>query len=230
MQQADSPDAASMPNAACTESWPTSLLVFIGIAAVVTVWSFVGTDQPDIWAFELLPSIVGLTGFVVISRCWFTFSSVVHICLTICIVMVATGARYTYEDVPLFDWLQSVLGSQRNHADRVGHWLQGVAVSLLAREVLVRNTQLGRSIGVRILTLSVALAVSSLYELIEWWTVLLFYADQGPDWLGLQGDPWDTQWDMFLALIGGLLVVFPLASIHDRSIHALQNSVETAAR
>jgi putative membrane protein len=136
-------------------------------------------------------------------------------------VFISAGARYTYAEVPLPDWVDGILGASRNSFDRVGHFVQGLTVCLLAREILSRRTTLGRRCGLPVLSVAFALAFSAAYELVEWWTVLAFYPDEGPGWLGMQGDPWDAQQDMLMALLGALATATLLAPLHDRSMGQL---------
>ena len=135
-------------------------------------------------------------------------------------LFTATGARYTYAEVPLAHWMIN-FGDARNHFDRVGHIIQGLTVGLMTREVLLRKTTLGNRCGIPILTVSFALAFSALYELLEWWTVLAFYPDHGPEWLGMQGDPWDSQQDMMMALFGTTIATTLMIPVHDWSIRRL---------
>ena len=149
---------------------------------------------------------------------WFRFSRLVYVVVAIHFVILAAGAKYTYAEMPLFNWLRDTLALSRNYFDRVGHLFQGITAALLTREILIRCTALERGRILGFLSASVALAFSAFYELAEWWWVALFYPDKGAEWLGMQGDPWDAQGDMFMALCGAILVVALLARLHDRSI------------
>lgn len=205
----------------------SSLVVLVMTAVVCSIWSFVGARERDIWFFELVPGAIGVCGLVVLAR-WFRFTNLVYLTITMAFVFIATGARYTYSEVPLVQWISDQLDLSRNHFDRVGHFVQGVTVGLMTREVLRRRTTLGRKLGVPLLTVTFALAFSSFYELVEWWTVLLFYPESGPEWLGLQGDPWDAQWDMLMALLGAIAAVTVMAPLHERSLQRLQSPSESS--
>ena len=130
------------------------------------------------------------------------------------------GGTYTYARVPMGAWAQELFGLARNPYDKLGHFMQGVTPALLARELFVRQ-QLVRGPGMTaFLCVCVALAVSATYELIEWWAALLL-GNGADDFLGTQGDPWDTQSDMFMALVGSVLALAVLAGLQDRQIRRL---------
>jgi putative membrane protein len=137
-----------------------------------------------------------------------------------CLILILGGA-YSYARVPLGFWMQDLMGLSRNPYDKIGHFAQGLIPALLAREILLRGGHVSGRAMVGFLAVCVALAVSAVYELIEWAAALAL--GQGADeFLGTQGDPWDTQSDMFLALLGALLGVFLLARWQDRQIARLQ--------
>jgi putative membrane protein len=131
------------------------------------------------------------------------------------------GGAYTYARVPLGFWLQDLFGFERNPYDRIGHFVQGFVPAMIAREILTRGRYVAGGLMLGFLSLCVALAFSAFYELIEWWAALAF--GQGAhEFLGTQGDPWDTQADMFLALVGAALALALLSKIQDRQIQALR--------
>lgn len=135
-------------------------------------------------------------------------------------LVVALGAHYTYARVPLGFWAADLLDLARNHYDRFAHLMQGVVPTLAMRELLIRTTPLPRGRWMFWIVVSICLAMSATYELVEWWAAVLF-GDGATEFLGTQGDPWDTQWDMFLALCGCILTQLFLAGVHDRQIRAL---------
>jgi len=135
-------------------------------------------------------------------------------------VILLVGAHYTYAQVPLGFWMQEALNFSRNHYDRIGHLAQGFIPALLAREILLRNRVLAPGGWLFFLICCFVLALAATYELLEWWTAVI--AEEGAiAFLGTQGDPWDTQWDMFLALLGGIAAQLLLRRIHDRQLAAL---------
>ncbi len=200
-----------------------ALKVLVATAIVATAWSVSSPHDFAIWCFELLPGIAGVVGVTLLSR-RFRFSTLLYYVIAFSFVMIAVGARYTYAEVPLMNWVRDALGLSRNYFDRVGHFVQGVTVGLLAREALLRTTQFCCRFASAFLTACVALAFSAFYELLEWWCVVLFYPDAGPEWLGMQGDPWDAQWDMSLALAGAVTGMLLLGRLHARGIAAVVGS------
>jgi putative membrane protein len=188
--------------------WPLATLIVVVVAA--TGWSLVATADYATWFFELFLGAIGVAALVATYRS-FRFSTIVYLVVAVHFVVLATGAKYTYAEVPLFNWLKDALGLARNHFDRVGHFLQGVTPALVTREILLRRTALERGVLVQILSFSVALAFSAAYEILEWLWIVAFYPGRGPEWLGMQGDPWDTQADMCMALLGALFALAILA-------------------
>jgi putative membrane protein len=135
------------------------------------------------------------------------------------------GGHYTYAEMPVFNWIRDALGLSRNYYDRLGHFAQGFVPALIAREILLRTTPLRRGKMLSYIILSICLAISALYELCEWRAAVAF-GDSATAFLGTQGDPWDTQWDMTYALIGAGTSLLTMTHVHDRSMRAV---TETAA-
>jgi putative membrane protein len=134
------------------------------------------------------------------------------------VLILVYGGYYTYAETPLGDWAREVFGFSRNHYDRVGHLALGVFPALLVREVLLRKTPLRRGGWLTFLSVSVVLAFAAFWELLEWWTVLGLAPDVGQAFLGTQGDVWDAQWDMLLALVGAVVVLPVFGPLHDASM------------
>lgn len=168
------------------------------------------------WALENAPVWVGLI-LIIASRRRFPLS---HLCLGLLAVhsvVLAIGGHWTYAKVPAGDWVRDALGLTRNPYDRLGHLIQGFAPAILVRELLIRTSPLRGSRWLPFLAFCVCLAFSAFYELIEWWTALIG-GSAAADFLGTQGDPWDTQWDMFLCACGAIAALVCLPGIHDRSL------------
>lgn len=168
------------------------------------------------WALENVPVWFGL---ILWAATWRTFrvSDLCLFLLAVHSIILAVGGHYTYAKVPLGDWVREMFHFSRNHYDRLGHFAQGFIPAVLVRELLLRKAGLQRGGWLAFLTVSVCLAFSAFYEFIEWWTALAT-RDAATDFLGTQGDPWDTQWDMFLAFCGAIVSVTCMAPWHDRSM------------
>jgi putative membrane protein len=172
------------------------------------------------WFLETLPVMIGL---VLLSLTWRRFPLTLLLCrlLAVHALILILGGYYTYAEVPLFNWLQEALELSRNHYDRVGHFAQGFIPAILAREILLRRSPLQIGRWLFFICVSICLAISAFYELIEWWVALL--SEQAAEaFLGTQGDHWDTQNDMFLALIGAITSQLLLSRLHDRQLACLE--------
>jgi putative membrane protein len=141
-----------------------------------------------------------------------------YACVFLHVLVLDYGGIYTYALTPLGNWAKEAFGLSRNHYDRVGHVALGVFPSFLAREILLRRTPLRRGGWLSFIVLSIVLAVAAFWELLEWWTALLVAPDVGEAFLGAQGDVWDAQWDMFLALAGAAVALPLLSRVQDRSM------------
>lgn len=172
------------------------------------------------WFMENFPVIFGAP-LLVATRRRFPLTPLAYrlLLLHACILML--GGHYTYAEVPLGEWAKDLLHLERNHYDRLGHFAQGFVPALLVREVLLRTSPLGPGRWLAFLVVCVCLAISAGYEFIEWWTALA--TGEGADaFLGTQGDPWDTQWDMFLATAGATASLVLLSRVHDRQLARLR--------
>jgi predicted acyltransferase/uncharacterized membrane protein YjdF len=196
---------------------PGDVWLLLALAAAVTVWSLRGPADWATWLFEIVPGGVGVIVLVATAR-RFQFSSFFYAVVALHFVILAAGAKFSYAEVPLGNWFRDAFHLARNYFDRLGHIFQGLTVALLTREILLRRTPLGHGRMVAFLSVCVGLAFSAFYELLEWQWVVWFYPSEGPQWLGMQGDMWDAQGDMFMALCGAVLSVTALAVPHDHSI------------
>jgi putative membrane protein len=194
---------------------PLFLLAALALICVATAWSPPAGRVS--WALEVGPGLAEIAVLVAVYR-RLPLSHLVYVAIFLHVQVLIYGGYYTYALTPLGDWAKETFHFARNHYDRVGHVALGVVPSLLAREVLLRCTPLERGGWLFFLVCSVVLAFAAFWELLEWWTALLAAPDVGTAFLGSQGDVWDAQWDMLLALLGAL-VTLPLASrFHDRSM------------
>ena len=172
------------------------------------------------WFMEVAPIFIGVP-ILIATRRRFPLTPLAYRLLFVNALILMLGGHYTYARVPLGFWMQHAFGFARNHYDRIGHFAQGFIPAVLIREVLLRRTALRPGGWTFFLVASVALAISACYEFVEWWTAVAG-GEAATDFLGTQGDPWDTQWDMFLALVGACTAQAVLASWHDREIAGLK--------
>ena len=171
------------------------------------------------WVMEIFPILI-IAPLLTLTAARFPLTPVLYRLIFLHTLVLMLGGHYTYAQTPVGFWLQDILHLDRNPYDRIGHLFQGFVPAIAAREILLRRTDLRRGAMLSFLAVSVCLAFSAFYELIEWWSALAL--GQGADaFLGTQGDPWDTQWDMFCALIGALLALIFLAGLHDRQLRQL---------
>ena len=196
-----------------------AVLAALAVAALVV--SGLHPHDRLTWLLEVSWVLVGLPALA-LTRRLFPLTPLLYRLLFLHALVLIVGGRYTYELVPLGQWAQELLGFQRNPYDRLGHFVQGFVPAILVREILLRCSPLRRGGWLFVLVVSVCLAFSAFFEMIEWWAALAF--GQAADaFLATQGDPWDTQWDMFLALVGSMVSQLLLASYHDRQLDALRS-------
>ena len=196
------------------EASPRLHLALALAVAVVMAWSAVRPKDGFTWFLEAVPVPIAAALIAWAYPRWrFTPLALVLIAVHACILLV--GAKYTYAEVPLFNWLRDEYGLARNYYDRLGHFAQGFVPAIVAREILVRHAVAKRGAWMFFLVSAICLAVSALYEFIEWWAAAAT-GEAADAFLGTQGDPWDTQWDMFLALCGAIAAQLLLGRAHDR--------------
>lgn len=190
-------------------------LFLLLVVTAVFIWSVIKPAGYLGWAAEALPALVGLI-IVIATYNKFRLTTLSYIIIAILAIMMFIGGHYTYSRVPLFNWIKDVFDLNRNHYDRFGHLLKGLFV-IVIREILLRKTQLTKGPWLVTIITSISLAIAALYEIIEW---LAFKITQGrkvaKNFLGMQGDMWDAQWDMSLVLIGSILALLILSKLHDR--------------
>lgn len=171
------------------------------------------------WFLEVAPAIAGF-GVLAWTYARFRFTDLVYALILLHCLILMLGGHYTYAEVPLGFWVRDALGLARNHYDRLGHFAQGFVPAMIARELFVRLGVVSRPGWRYFLIVCFCLAFSAFYELIEWWTAVAT-GEAATAFLGTQGDVWDTQWDMLLALAGANAALLSLSRWHDRQIHSL---------
>ena len=193
--------------------------ILFAVVVLALLLSAIKPFNYQVWFLEVAPVLIGAV-LLVATRRSLPLTMLLYRLLVIHALILIIGGHYAYARVPVGFWLQDLFDLSRNHYDRLGHLAQGFIPAILAREILLRRSPLGPGKWLFFLVLCVCLAFSAFYELVEWWVALL---DDGvaQDFLGSQGDVWDTQWDMFLALIGAMAGQLLLGSRHDRALAAL---------
>ena len=193
------------------------ILLLLTLAALIA--SGISPHDRLTWWMEVLPVMIALP-ILLLTRRGFPLTPLLYVLLFIHGLILMLGGHYTYARVPLGFWMQDWFDFARNHYDRIGHLAQGFVPAMLAREILVRLSPLGAPRArcwLFFLVCCVVLAVSATYEFIEWWAALLYGAD-ADSFLATQGDMWDTQRDMFLAITGGIAAQLLLSDVHDRQL------------
>ncbi|MFD9697913.1 DUF2238 domain-containing protein [Lentzea sp. NPDC059081] len=195
---------------------PTEPLVLLALTAVALVVSGIAPYDRTTWYLEVGPVVIGAVILVATYR-RFRLTPLLYRLLFLHALVLILGGHYTYARVPLGFWVQDWFDLARNHYDRLGHFVQGFVPAVLARELLLRKTPLRPGGWLFVLVVSVCLAFSATYELLEWASAVIG-GSAAEDFLGTQGDVWDTQWDMFMALLGALTAQLALARWHDRQL------------
>jgi putative membrane protein len=193
------------------------VLLAAGLGLLVV--SGIGPKDRYTWFLEIAPILVAVPVLLATAR-RFPLTPLAYRLIFLHALVLMAGGHYTYAEVPLGFWVRDLLGLARNHYDRLGHFVQGFVPAILVREVLRRKAGLRPGGWLFFLVTCVCLAVSALYELIEWWTALAS-GSAAMAFLGTQGDVWDTQWDMFLALLGSLTAQLVLSRAHERELARL---------
>jgi putative membrane protein len=209
------------PHPAFPEHAPRKALPAVLMAVVVTGMALSAWHAHDqmTWLLETVWVLVGLP-LVVLGRRRFPLTSLLYCLLAAHALVLAVGGHYTYAQVPLGDWVRDTFGLDRNPYDRFGHLMQGFVPAVLVRELLSRTSPLRGNRWLAPLTVCACLAFSALFEMFEWAAAVI--GGHGADaFLATQGDVWDTQWDMFCALIGATVSVLVLSRVHDRQLDAL---------
>ncbi len=197
---------------------PASLLFLV---LAVLVWSGIAPKDSFTWFLEVVPVLLVLP-LLIVTRQNFPLTPLAYHLIAIHAVILMVGGHYTYAEMPLFNWLRDTFDLARNHYDRVGHLAQGFIPAIVAREILLRRSPLVPGKWLFFLVTCVCLAFSAFYEMIEWW-VAEASGDDAVAFLATQGDVWDTQWDMFLALLGALSSLTLLSRRHDRQLATLEH-------
>lgn len=199
-------------------SWREPLLL-LSVGAVLVALTAIHPKDLATWGMETFPIAIVVPLLLATGR-GFRLTPLLYRLIFVHALILAVGGHYTYAEVPLGFWIQEAFGFARNHYDRIGHLAQGFVPALVWRELLLRRTPLRRGGWLVFVVTAIALAGSAGYEFIEWWAAVLG-GSAADAFLGTQGDPWDTQWDMFLALVGSLLAQLTCARLQDSQLRRM---------
>ena len=191
-------------------------IAWIAIFLAVLIWSGIEPHDYPTWALEVAPAVIGAL-VLFFTRKQFPLTTLTYVLVLIHAIILIVGVHYTYAEVPLGDWIRDTFDQSRNNYDKIGHFAQGFIPAIVAREILIRfNVVSGAAWRAFIIT-CICLAISAFYELIEWWVALM--SDEAAEsFLGTQGYAWDTQSDMWFALIGAIAALALLGRLHDRQL------------
>jgi putative membrane protein len=179
----------------------------------VLIWSGVNPKDPLTWFLEVAPALIGV---ILLASTYHSFrlTPLLYFFILLHCFVLMVGGHYTYAEVPIFEGL---FGAERNNYDKVGHFFQGFVPALIAREIFIRKNIVNKKFWLGFIVISVCLAFSAFYELIEWW-VALVSGENADAFLGTQGYVWDTQSDMGFALLGACCSILLLSTTHDKQL------------
>jgi putative membrane protein len=192
---------------------------WLAVFLVVLAWSGWAPHDYPTWWLEVLPALAALV-ILAVTRRRFPLTPLTYALILAHTVILMIGGHYTYAEVPVGDWVMGLTGGERNNYDKVGHFAQGFVPAIVAREILLRLRVVTRRGWLGMIVIAICLAISAFYELIEWWVALLS-GTAAEAFLGTQGYVWDTQSDMFYALLGATAALILLSRVHDRQLRDL---------
>jgi putative membrane protein len=198
----------------------TWALIFLAVLA----WSGIRPAELNTWVLEVAPAIIGAIALL-LTRKSYPLTTLVYVLILAHCIILMVGGHYTYAEVPLFDWIRDEFDLARNNYDKLGHFAQGFIPVMVAREIVIRNGVFNNVYWRNFFVVCFCLAVSAFYELIEWWVALLSQ-EAAESFLGTQGYVWDTQSDMFWALIGAVTALLLLSRWHDKQLQKVASKAQ----
>lgn len=192
-----------------------------GIFFAVLIWSAIAPHDYPTWFLEVSPAVIG---FIILAatRNRFPLTPLAYVLILVHMIILMIGGHYTYAEVPFFDTLGDLFDWERNNYDKLGHFAQGFVPAVIARELFIRLAVVNGRIWLNVIVVAFCLAISALYELVEWW-VALISEEAAESFLGTQGYVWDTQSDMAWALLGAVCALLVLGRLHDRQLACLRS-------
>ncbi|WP_458119638.1 DUF2238 domain-containing protein [Paenibacillus sp. Z6-24] len=200
-------------------------ILLLVIVAGVLIWSAVYPHDWFTWILEVFPAVMGGAVLLITYR-QFQLTGLVYSLIALHMIILLIGGHYTYAEMPLFNWLRDALHLERNYYDRLGHFIQGFVPAIIVRELLLRTSPLRPGKWLVTIVISVCMAISAAYELIEF-AVAGLTGTAAEAFLGTQGDVWDTQWDMTFALGGAVIALLLLSRYHNAELRRLEHSQPT---
>jgi putative membrane protein len=201
-----------------------SLIIILIVIVPFFIWSGIGARRLDLWVAEILPLVIGYTVLIRSVRS-FSLTWLNYFFIFSGSILMLVGSYYSYSHVPLFEYFKDVFDFQRNHFDKLVHFYQGLTVTLISREIIIRRSSLNSLSWANIFAMITAAAFAAIWEIIEWLFVLLIVSQGVPEpvngFLGEQNDAWDAQSDMFFAIIGAGFAILVFRRFHDRLIREL---------
>lgn len=191
------------------------LLLFVTLLGILT-WSVINPKDLFTWFLEVLPALIGILILIYLYP-KYKLSNLTYILILIHATILIIGGHYTYAEMPVFNWIRDTFHLSRNYYDRLGHFAQGFIPAIITREILIRNEVLNKKKYLPFLVVSICLSISATYELFEF-SIAKLTGDSAEAFLGTQGDIWDTQWDMLMALIGSITSLCLLSNYHDKEL------------
>ena len=192
------------------------VIIWITILTCVFVWSAIEPKDRITWVLEVFPVIIGVC-VLALTFNRFRLTPLLYVLILLHSIVLLVGGHYTYAEVPIFDEIKVMLGTERNDYDKLGHFMQGLVPALIARELIIRLDIINGRYWRNFFIICFVLAFSAFYELLEWW-VALASEEAAEAFLGMQGYEWDTQSDMGYALLGAVAALLLLSGIHDRQL------------
>lgn len=194
-------------------------ILSLGVVLAVAAWSALNPYDRFTWWMETIPVFVAIILLWTTGR-RFRFTDMLYVLIALHCIVLLVGGHYTYALVPLFDWIRDWFGLARNHYDRFGHFMQGFVPAMVARELLIRTSPLKPGKWLFAVIVLSCLGISAAYELIEW-AVSAATGEAAESFLGTQGDIWDTQKDIAMALVGAVSALILLSGAHNRALAKL---------
>jgi putative membrane protein len=203
----------------------TYLCFLLIVFTLVFGWSAIRPHDYFTWILEVFPAVIALP-ILFFTYKKFQLTNLLYLLILIHAIILMVGGHYTYalvpiNELPVFNWLRDTFELSRNYYDRIGHFVQGFVPAIIAREILLRKKVVRDGAWLFFIICCICLAISAVYEFIEWWVALASGSD-AVAFLGTQGDVWDTQWDMFLALVGAITAQILLAKLHNKQLNLLE--------